>query len=188
MPARSAPFPARFRLAVLAVVAVACAAALLARKEATMAATALTLKSADFAAGAPIPKVHTCEGKDTPPPLSWHGAPEGTKSYVLTIFDPDAPRPQGWVHLGLYDVPATVKSLAAGDRLPGRSIKNDFGNAGYGGPCPPPGNGPHHYHFTLYALKVARLEPAPRDYRDLEKKAKAAALATAELIGTYERK
>ncbi len=92
------------------------------------------------------------------------------------------------MHLGLYDVPASVKGLAPGEKLPGQSVKNDFGKHGFGGPCPPPGHGPHHYHFTLYALSVDKLEPAPKDYRALEAEAKQHALATAELVGTYERK
>jgi Raf kinase inhibitor-like YbhB/YbcL family protein len=179
---------ARRRLVLGLAVALFAGVALLAYKEPTMAESTLKLESADFTAGQPIPKVHSCEGKDTLPPLSWSGAPAGTKSFALTVFDPDAPRPQGWVHMGIYDVPASVTRLHAGEPLPGKSVKNDFGNAGYGGPCPPPGHGPHHYHFTLYALSVAKLEPAPRDYLDLKAKAQAHALATAELIGTYERR
>lgn len=105
-----------------------------------------------------------CKGENISPQLSWEGAPEGTKSFVLTMYDPDAPTGSGWWHWLVVDIPASAKELPHGsgsDKAPlpkgARQTRTDFGKPGYGGPCPPPGN-PHHYVFTLYALKVDKLE------------------------------
>lgn len=113
-----------------------------------------------------------CTGKDVSPALKWSGAPAGTKSLALTVYDPDAPTGSGFWHWQLYNIPVGTTSLAknAGDAqsnlAPAGSIqgKNDFGAQGYGGPCPPKGNKPHHYVFTLYALDIDKLpipDPAP---------------------------
>src|SRR5512141_51351 len=111
--------------------------------------------------GGEIPSVHTCEGKDTSPPLGWSGVPAGTRSLALIVDDPDAPDPKApkmtWVHWVLYDIPATATGLpaavAAKDLPPGsREGKNDWKRTGYGGPCPPIGR--HRYFFKLYALDI----------------------------------
>lgn len=147
----------------------------------------LKLGSSAFMDGAPIPVEFTCEGADVSPPMAWSGAPAGTRGFALTCFDPDAPR-GGWVHWGVYGLPAGTAGLAKGV-LPqdARTVPNDFKVPGWRGPCPPPGHGVHHYVFTLYALK-APLSPAPANYAGLEQAAKAASTASARLIGTYERK
>jgi Raf kinase inhibitor-like YbhB/YbcL family protein len=107
-----------------------------------------------------------CTGTNQSPALSWRGAPAGTKSFALTVYDPDAPTGSGWWHWVVYNIPATVTSLerGAGDAsknlLPaGASQGNtDFGSPGYGGPCPPAVDKPHHYIFTIYALDTDKLE------------------------------
>jgi Raf kinase inhibitor-like YbhB/YbcL family protein len=114
----------------------------------------------------------SCTGKNISPALAWSGAPKGTKSFALTVYDPDAPTGSGFWHWQLYNIPATTAGLPknAGDvkasLAPSGSIqgKNDFGLQGWAGPCPPPGSKPHHYHFTIYALDVDKLplpDPAP---------------------------
>lgn len=95
-------------------------------------------------------------GENVSPDLTWSGAPEGTASYAITCFDPDAHTGSGWWHWIAFDIPASVTSLAEGERPPGREWGNDYGYVGYGGPCPPPGPA-HRYVFTVHALDVAEL-------------------------------
>ncbi len=151
----------------------------------------LTLSSAAFTPNSRIPTRYTCDGEDISPPLRWAGAPDGTRSFALVCADPDAPAGT-WYHWAIYDIPAAATQLAE-DCPPqtkdgSHQALNDFGNRGYGGPCPPPRHGAHHYKFTLYALKVdsLKLSGAPR-CRDVERAAKANALAQAETVGLYER-
>jgi Raf kinase inhibitor-like YbhB/YbcL family protein len=108
-----------------------------------------------------------CGGGNLSPALRWSGAPAGTQSFALTVHDPDAPTGgSGWWHWVVYDIPNRVTGLAEGAgmpngiSLPGSSQqgRSDFGFAGYGGPCPPEGDKPHRYVFTLYALKVTRID------------------------------
>ena len=103
-----------------------------------------------------------CSGQNISPEIEWSKAPEGTKEYALTLYDPDAPTGSGWWHWVVYNIPADVTRLAAGAGnlssqapLPKGAIqaRTDFGQNTYGGPCPPKGNKPHRYIFTLYALK-----------------------------------
>lgn len=107
-----------------------------------------------------------CRGRNLSPPLKWSGAPEGTQSYALTVYDPDAPTGSGWWHWVVYDIPTSVTELAEGASasLPAGALQGhtDYGSAAYGGPCPPPGDKPHRYVFTLYALKVAKLNVPPQ--------------------------
>ncbi len=107
-----------------------------------------------------------CMGDNISPALEWSGAPPETKSFVLTVFDPDAPTGLGgFVHWVIFNIPAKVTSLPenAGDPetqlAPAESIQtvNDYGEKGFGGACPPSGDAPHRYQFTLYALPVDRL-------------------------------
>ena len=106
-----------------------------------------------------------CTGKNISPQLSWRNAPEGTKSFAITMYDPDAPTGSGWWHWLAFDIPASTNGIPAGAgtvNMPGmpagvvQSI-TDFGQPGYGGPCPPPGHGPHQYIITVYALKTDKL-------------------------------
>jgi len=106
-----------------------------------------------------------CTGEDISPQLSWSGAPEGTKSFAVTAYDPDAPTGSGWWHWTLVNIPETVDSLKTdagnrnGQNIPAGAVqgRTDFGNPGYGGACPPEGDKPHHYHFKVWALKVDKL-------------------------------
>lgn len=106
-----------------------------------------------------------CQGDNISPALQWQGAPEGTMSYAVTVYDPDAPTGSGWWHWVIFNIPADVTGLevGAGDpqsgKAPDGSIQSmtDFGNRGYGGPCPPEGDQAHHYQFTVYALKTKKL-------------------------------
>ncbi len=107
-----------------------------------------------------------CSGKNISPELHWKGIPKGTRSLALTAYDPNAPTGSGWWHWVLIDLPATTTHLAKnagtsdGASLPKGSFQavTDFGKKGYGGPCPPVGDRPHHYIFTLYALKAPKLD------------------------------
>ena len=106
-----------------------------------------------------------CTGENVSPALSWSGAPAGTKSFAITVYDPDAPTGSGWWHWMLYDIPASVTSLPAGagttpSLLPAGAVQGmtDFGVKQWGGPCPPVGDKPHRYIFTVYALKVDKLD------------------------------
>ena len=98
-------------------------------------------------------------GANISPDLTWSGAPEGTRSYAVTCFDPDAPTGSGWWHWVVTDIPADVTSFAQGAALPGgaRTWLNDYGYTGWGGPWPPPGPA-HHYVFTVFAVGVDRLD------------------------------
>lgn len=107
-----------------------------------------------------------CTGNNLSPALQWQGAPTATKSYAVTVYDPDAPTGSGWWHWVVYNIPGNVTRLAAGAGDPARNIlpsgasqgNTDFGAPGYGGPCPPKGDKPHHYIFTVYALNTDRLD------------------------------
>lgn len=151
-------------------------------KHAVLAATLLTLGAPAWAAGAftlkadDIPNGHFgkaqqlsarygfgCSGDNASPALSWRNAPKGTRSFVLTIHDPDALTGVGWMHWVVANIPADVNHLpdgitAEGDRLPAGALqtRTDFGVPGYGGPCPPQGSR-HRYVITLTALKIDRL-------------------------------
>jgi len=136
-----------------------------------------------------------CSGKNVSPPLSWSGAPAGTKSFALTVFDPDAPTGSGWWHWLVYDIPASVNELPLGagnaaGQLPAGALQGhtDFGTVGYGGPCPPAGDKPHHYIFTLYALKTAKLDvPANASAAMLGFSINANKLAAASFTALYGR-
>ena len=130
-----------------------------------------TLTSTDVKPGATLTTKEVfngmgCTGQNTSPALSWKGAPAGTKSFALTVYDPDAPTGSGWWHWMVYNIPATTTSLpaGAGDQtkklLPAGATQGptDFGSPGFGGACPPVGDKPHRYIFTVYALKTAKLD------------------------------
>jgi Raf kinase inhibitor-like YbhB/YbcL family protein len=104
-----------------------------------------------------------CEGGNLSPHINWEGAPQGTQSFVLTVFDQDANGGKGWTHWVVVNIPYTVDSLPRGaggsgavEAVGALQTRNDFGQAGYGGPCPPPGQ-THHYVVTLTALSIAKL-------------------------------
>jgi Raf kinase inhibitor-like YbhB/YbcL family protein len=154
----------------------------------------MKIKSSAFEPNGEIPPVHTCEGSDTSPPLGWEGVPANAKSLALIVDDPDAPDPKApkrtWVHWVVYDIPPTATGLpAAATRasLPAgaREGKNDWNQAGYGGPCPPIGR--HRYFFKLYALD-STLGRDGATKAEVEKAMKGHIVAQTEMIGTYQKK
>lgn len=103
-----------------------------------------------------------CTGANLSPALAWDGAPDGTKSFILTAYDPDAPTGSGWWHWTVVNIPVMITSLPEGASsagLPDEAVqgRTDFGSAGFGGACPPEGNPPHHYIFSVYAMPEATL-------------------------------
>jgi len=125
-----------------------------------------SLTSTDIKEGRPLSGSHVfnsfgCSGENISPHLAWHNAPQGTKSFCITCFDPDAP--VGWWHWLAFNIPGTVSELASnagsGKGLPDGAIQSltDFGAHGYGGACPPEGE-VHRYIFTVYALSVEKLD------------------------------
>lgn len=145
-------------------------------------AQTFTLQSNDVGGQATTAQVFNsfgCTGKNTSPQLQWANAPQGTKSFAITMYDKDAPTGSGWWHWVMFDIPTNVMQLKAGagkaDTIiaPKGSIQSltDFGGTGYGGPCPPEGHGFHQYVITVYALKNEKL--------GLDKK------ATPALVGYY---
>ena len=149
----------------------------------------MKLVSSAFDDGAAIPRRFTCDGENLSPPPQWSGAPAGTLSFVLLCYDPDAPAGT-WHHWAAYDIPPAVTELAvdAEQNAKLRQAVNDFRKVGYGGPCPPHGHGPHHYHFRLLALSTDQLRAkANAACRDIEREARKYAIAEALLVGWYER-
>lgn len=152
----------------------------------------LVLTSPAFAAGAEIPRRHTCQGDDLSVPLAWSGVPADARSLALIVEDPDAPDPAAplftWVHWILYNLPPTVFALdegvATADLPAGtREGENDWKRTGYGGPCPPIGR--HRYVHRLYALDVVLPELGAVTRTTLLNVMKGHVLEQAELVATY---
>lgn len=127
----------------------------------------LTVRSDTFTNGGTLPMSTVfnsfgCTGGNRSPHLAWSGAPSGTASFALIMHDPDAPTGTGWYHWVLFDIPPGVHELKEGagakssSDLPAGAVLGltDFGFSEYGGPCPPAGDKPHHYNFTIYALST----------------------------------
>lgn len=153
------------------------------------AQAAMTLASKDLRQGAPIAAAHIyprCGGQNRSPELAWSGAPAGTKSFVVTAIDTSV-KPNFWSHWIVVDLPPTTRSLPGGvAQLPqgARSVAGNFGDAGYAGPCPPKGSGPHNYEFTVWALPTARFDVAPdANARTLAERLQKSALAHATVTG-----
>jgi Raf kinase inhibitor-like YbhB/YbcL family protein len=151
----------------------------------------MNLTSTSFQDGSQIPAKYTCSGANISPQLAWSAPPARTASLALTVTDPDAPRGT-WVHWVLYDLPAGTRALPEGlpalGQLPdsARQGRNDFGEIGYGGPCPPPGS-PHHYVFTLYALDAKLNLPVGATRAQVEAAMHGHVLASGRLIGLFQR-
>lgn len=159
----------------------------------------LVLRSLNFIEGGTIGAGQVydrsgCRGGNISPGLSWTGAPLGTHSFAVLMLDPDAPGGSWW-HWAAFDIPAAVTALRAGAGDPGRrlmpagavQVRNDWGSVGYGGPCPPPGP-PHHYRLMLYALGTPKLGlGADATAAQVANKARATALAEAQIVAIYGR-
>ena len=159
----------------------------------------MTIQSSAFADGQPIPVKFTGEGADVSPPLSWQGIPQVTKQLALICDDPDAPTPEPWVHWLIYNLPPETQSLPEHVKRDGRITTPiaarqgcnswpDGENLGYLGPMPPRGHGLHHYHFKLYALDSALNLPSGITKSQLLDAMSDHILATAEIVGVYERR
>jgi Raf kinase inhibitor-like YbhB/YbcL family protein len=144
------------------------------------------LTSTAFVEGGSIPREFTCDGEDVSPPLAWTGVPEGTGALVLVVDDPDA---RGFVHWIVLDLPAADRDLPRGVAPTAPSPqqgRNDFGKAGWGGPCPP--SGTHHYQFTLTAIAAPLgLEGNPNGEAVATALASATVVAHVRLTATYRR-
>lgn len=173
----------------------------LAGAAATVQAEDFRLTSPDFKPGARLAQEQVfrgfgCEGGNVSPALAWQGAPKGTRSFAVTVYDPDAPTGSGWWHWVVFNLPADSTGLkkGAGDvkagLLPAGAVQSrtDYNQPGYGGPCPPVGDKAHRYRFTVHALKTEALP--------LDENAPAAMvgyylhqnrLGKAELLGRYGR-
>lgn len=150
---------------------------------------AMEVRSPAFAAGDTVPKDYTCEGENRSPPLEWSGVPEAAAALMLTCDDPDAPSGL-FRHWAAYDIDPGLAGLAAGAAASGDFPQaiNDFGKAGYGGPCPPKGHGAHRYRFRLSALsRRIGLPDGSASCAEVEATAKPLVIATAEFTGLYER-
>jgi hypothetical protein len=162
----------------------------------------LTLTSPDFAQEQRIPdrfvlNMAGCQGGNESPELHFDGAPQGTRSFALTVFDPDEQAtPSGWWHWIVYDLPASARRIPRGAGVVGSKAlpaeasqgRSDLGTAAYHGPCPDSGQPPHRYVFTLYALSIDKL-PVPPEASGamVTYTAKEYTLAKATLIGRYGR-
>lgn len=144
----------------------------------------MELMSSDFQPAGNIPAQFTCQGKGVSPAVSWSHIPEGTRSFALAVLDPDAPGRQ-FLHWVVYDIPAGVHELPQGGPLPpgAKELPNDFGQPGWGGPCPTAGPHEHRYQFTVYALDVPSLGQLTR--KNWASQIKAHTLASARLEGRY---
>jgi Raf kinase inhibitor-like YbhB/YbcL family protein len=143
------------------------------------------LSSEAFAHRGEIPRRHTCEGDDVSPALAWSDPPAESRTLALIVDDPDAPIGT-FTHWIGWNIDPQAGGLAEGEPAPAEG-RNDFGTAGWSGPCPPRGHGPHRYFFRLHALD-AELELGSRAGREeLERALVGHVLATAELMGRYER-
>ncbi|MFF3462279.1 YbhB/YbcL family Raf kinase inhibitor-like protein [Streptomyces sp. NPDC001984] len=151
------------------------------------AAHRVTVTSSAFAEGGTIPRRHTCDGEDLSPPLAFTGVPSHTTELVLLVEDLDAPHGR-FTHWLTWRIDPHTTELAAGQAPPGATQgRNGFGRNGYGGPCPPKGDQPHHYVFSVYAADRRLDLPAGATPDDLQRALAGHTLATGTLTGRYGR-
>src|SRR6059058_1189594 len=177
------------------------AAALVLAAAGSAQAAGFKLQSPDVKANAMMDKkfeanVFGCSGENKSPDLKWSGAPKDTKSFAVTVYDPHAPTGSGWWHWSVINIPANVTELKpdAGNvsnaNLPqgARQVRIDYGVAAWGGTCPPEGDKPHRYVFTVYALKTDKLDiPADATAALAGFMINANAIAKASLTAKYGR-
>ena len=129
-----------------------------------------------------IPKKYSCKGEDVSPELSWENVPEGTKSFALSVKDPDAPIGT-FVHWLVYDIDKDLRKIEE-NAVPGKQVENNFGKEDYGGPCPP--SGVHRYYFRLHALDVEELGSI-NSMDEFDQKVEEHTIAKAELMGKFQK-
>ncbi|MGN6668560.1 MAG: YbhB/YbcL family Raf kinase inhibitor-like protein [Trinickia sp.] len=169
------------------------ASANLAQAQGAFALASADLRNGGTFGNAQVYNQDACKGGNVSPQLSWRNAPAGTKSFAVTIFDPDAPGP-GWWHWAVADIPPDVTALPANAGASGYlkkigaiEARNDWGEVGYGGPCPPPGK-PHRYVVTVFALNTADLRLGPaRHALMFDHEINTSVLAKSSLTATYGR-
>jgi len=156
-----------------------------------------TLTSNDLTDGGQLPDAQVYAKGNVSPHLKWSGAPEGTKSFAITCYDPDAPTGSGFWHWTVANIPADVSELATGAgstdgaNLPAGAVqgRTDFGSAGFGGAAPPAGHGPHRYIFTVFAVDVDHLDVNPDNSGAVYGfNLHFHTLAKASIMATYENK
>jgi Raf kinase inhibitor-like YbhB/YbcL family protein len=144
----------------------------------------MKLKSKDFEDNSNIPAQFTCDGKDVSPQISWEDVPNGTKSFALSVTDPDCPG-RTWIHWLVHDIPKNVRKIERGNLpMQAKEVLNDFGKKSYGGPCPP--SGTHRYFFTLYSLNTEHLEDLNK--RNFFDKVEKHTIQKAAIKGLYKRR
>lgn len=144
----------------------------------------LKIKSPAFEGHKRIPDKHTSNGEDVAPALEWSGVPEGTQAFAIVVHDPDAPLVDGFTHWVAYGISADTTSLPEGGEGVTHGL-NSMGEEGYMGPAPPPGHGPHHYYFWIYALDEDLDLPPSLDRRALHEQIEDHVIEQARVIGTY---
>ena len=142
----------------------------------------MILRCNAFADNAYIPEKYSCKGEDINPCLNWDNVPAETKSFALSVKDPDAPRGT-FVHWLIYDIEKTTRKIEE-NSIPGKQVKNSFGKDGYGGPCPP--SGIHRYYFRLSALDTESLG-AIHSMAEFDRKVQEHTIEEAELMGKFEK-
>jgi Raf kinase inhibitor-like YbhB/YbcL family protein len=154
--------------------------------------SSFSISSSAFEEGDPIPVQYTCDGEDISPDLHWTESPANSQSFVVLMYDPDAPNGT-FHHWGVYDIPPErtelPEDIPRGDQFESfYQARNDFGYSGYGGPCPPANHGPHHYYFRLLALDVATLGlEAGATYDAVAAASEGHIIDETSLMGTYDR-
>lgn len=145
-----------------------------------------------FEYGARIPVVHTCDGDDVSPPLTWDGEPKDTVTFALIVEDPDAPGGT-FTHWIVYNIPSDIHHLEKVEKVHQKSLdsggihaRNDFGKNGYGGPCPPKGE-EHRYFFRIFALRKKLPPQSIQDGPGFHLAIKDLVLDKAEYMGRYSR-
>lgn len=152
----------------------------------------MQLTSSNFSAGGTIPTRFTCEGENISPQFSWTEVPADAKSFALIVHDPDAPRPGGFTHWVLYNIPGNKGGLDSNvpkrEQIPGTGVQgqNDAGEIGYMGPCPP--SGKHRYYVRLFALDQKMSLGPGATHEELTDAMEGHILERAELMGTYSKK
>jgi Raf kinase inhibitor-like YbhB/YbcL family protein len=152
------------------------------------ASSTITVFSSAFQPGAPIPAAYTCDGPDISPALNWSAQSQPTE-FVLVVTDVSAPGGQ-FVHWVVFGIPVSTSNFPQGGLPPGAQAgKNDFGEVDYGGPCPPKGDPPHQYEFTVYALNQAKSKDlhAGASAGDVLSTITCCVSAKGTLVGTYQR-